>query len=193
MAAEIHEKIRDALFLAASRTYAEQYIEPLLRARFRLKRPEGDDHDAIDDDGRKYEIKASKVMRRRANKTGDRSLIGRILFEVDDSPLDRYFDSALAHTEDYDANIQNVKRDHFDILLYALLFRDCIKVFSAKSQDISRTSFPNWSDKHGRYDQEGKSGQFPISNRNYKWHEANNLIDTLPYAVVAEIFQSLEA
>ncbi len=192
MADALPEKIRDALFLAASRTYAEQYVEPLLRARFKLSAPQSDDHDAVDAEGNRYEIKASKVMRRRLNRTGDRSLVGRILYEVDDSPTARYFDASRAYDEDYDVNIQNVKRDHFDVLLYALLFRDCIRVFSAKSADIAKHAFPNWSDKHGRYDAEGKSGQFPITNRNIRWHEENNLIDTITYDVVAAIFRSLE-
>ena len=184
-------RIRDGLFLAASRTYAEQYIEPLLRAKFNLESPEAGDHDAKDKLGNRYEIKASKVMRKRQNGSTARSLLDRILFEISDSPLSRYFDSVNASQEEFDANIQNVKRSHFDVLLYALLFRDAILVFSAKSEDIRTGSFPNWSDKHGRYDQEGMSGQFPISRRNIYWHLEHNFVAKITYREAAQIFKSL--
>lgn len=183
--------IRDALFLAASRTYAEQYIEPLLRAKFELELPTAGDHDATDGLGNRYEIKASKVMRRRQNGSAARSLLDRILFELSDSPLSRYFDAAAAAHEDFDANIQNVKRSHFDVLLYALLFRDTILIFSAKSEDIGSGRFPNWSDKHGRYDQEGMSGQFPISRRNIDWHLANTYLCAVTYREAVQIYRNL--
>ena len=186
------ERVRDGLFLAASRTYAEQYIEPLVRAKYELAEPSGDDHDAVGPDQTLYEIKASKVMRRRHNRRGSRSLLERVLFEVDDTPLNRYFDSGRRHVEDYDANIQNVKRDHFDVLIYVLLFKDCLMIFETSSGSFAKGLFPNWSAKHGRYDEEGKSGQFPISKANIAWHEDNTLIDIMSYFEAAELLESSE-
>ena len=167
------ELVRDGLFSAASRTYAEQYIEPLIRQKFNLLEPSGDDYDADDREGHRYEIKAS------------------IIYEVEDSPLHRYFDSSERFNEDYDANIQNVKRDHFDTLIYVLLFKDCLRIFFANVSTIASGLLPNWSDKHGRYDEEGKSGQFPISKSNIEWHESQNLEYVMTYEVAAQIFQRL--
>ncbi len=188
---ELAEAVRDGLFQAASRTYAEQYLEPIIRAKFGLKLPTGGDHDATDKSGKRIEIKTSKVLKTRDNRAGSRSLLNRVLYEAEATPLSRYFDSEHRYTADYDANIQNVKRDHFDFLIYALLFKDTIMIFQAKTNDIEKGKFANWSDKHGRYDQEGKSGQFPISSSNIKWHEDRYLECLLPYREVAEILQGI--
>lgn len=183
--------VRDGLFLAASRTYAEQYLEPIIRTKFGLKPPAGGDYDAIDKNGQRIEIKASKVLQTRDNKAGSRSLLKRVLFEAESTPFSRYFDSKHRFTMDYDANIQNVKRDHFDVLIYALLFKDSIMIFQAHATDIQKGNFSNWSDKHGRYDQEGKSGQFPISKSNIKWHEDRFLKCILQYREVADILEGI--
>ena len=188
---EARELVRDGLFSAASRTYAEQYIEPLIREKFNLLEPSGDDYDAGDREGDRYEIKASKVMRRRNNRKESKAIMARIMYEVEDSPVNRYFDSSERFAEDYDVNIQNVKRDHFDTLIYVLLFKDCLKIFFADVLTISSGRLPNWSDKHGRYDQEGKSGQFPINKSNIEWHETHNLEYTMFYDEAAQIFQEL--
>jgi len=86
---------------------------------------------------------------------------------------------------EYYANMQNVKRDHFDELYYVMLFEDCLKIFLSKKEDIS--SIPNWSDKHGRYDEHGKSGQFAIKKTNISWHIENNLKTTLTWDEVYNI------
>ncbi len=179
--------VRDGLFLAASRTYAEQYVEPIIRRKFDLLEPDGNDHDARDRSGYKYEIKACKVMRRRNNSKDARPLLERIYFEVSSSPLLRYFDASQRDQEDYDANFQNVKRDHFDFLIYAMLFKDCIMVFQAPGDAIRKGAFLNWSDKHGRYDAEGKSGQFPISRNTIGWHEEHFLKCSMRYDEVLRL------
>jgi hypothetical protein len=184
---ELADAVRDGLFQAASRTYAEQYLEPIIRTKFDLRPPTAGDHDAIDKHGKRIEIKTSKVLKTRDNRVGSRSLLNRVLFEAESTPLSRYFDSEHRYVTDYDANIQNVKRDHFDYLIYALLFKDTIMIFQANTEEIQKGKFSNWSDKHGRYDQEGKSGQFPISKTNIKWHEDRFLQCVLPYREVASI------
>jgi hypothetical protein len=188
---ELADAVRDGLFQAASRTYAEQYLEPIIRAKFGLKPPSGGDHDAIDNHGSRFEIKASKVLQTRENRAGSRSLLNRVLYEAEGTPLSRYFDSKHRFTHNYDANIQNVKRDHFDYLIYALLFKDTIMIFQAHKTEIEKGKFSNWSDKHGRYDQEGKSGQFPISKTNIKWHEDRYLQCSLGYNEVVDILKGI--
>ena len=94
-------------------------------------------------------------------------------------------------TATYLANIQNVKRDHFDYLIYVLLFEDCVKIFSAKKEEINTQNFSSWSDKHGRYDALGKSGQFGISKSNIQWHLDNHLKDTASYDEMKNIYSEL--
>jgi hypothetical protein len=183
--------IRDALFLAASRTYGEQYIEPLVRHKLHLFEADGDDYDAEASDGISYEIKASKVMRQKPRSKGSESILERIKNELPRSPLTRYFDSSKRFIENYGANIQNVKRDHFDKLIYVLLFKDCIRVYSADVSTISHKGLPGWSDKHGRYDEEGKSGQFNINNSRIKWHDSNNFLLEMSYEEAVEIYRQI--
>jgi len=188
-----YPKIRDGLFLAASRTYAEQYVEPLIRARYGLHQPVSNDHDAIGVNREKYEIKACKVLRRSDNRLGTKSLIERIFYENLNTVLDRIVPFADRGIANYDANVQNVKRDHFDLLIYVLLFEDCIKVFQAKSADISGGQFTGWSDKHGRYDELGKSGQFMLNRSTIEWHLEHHLIDTLTYQEAAELYEQISS
>lgn len=188
---DLHIQVRNSLFMAASRTYAEQYIEPLLRTRYSLSDPDSNDHDAVAVDGTTFEIKACKVLRTSENRAGSRSLLERVLYELGNQPVHRLVPFSEREAVDYDANVQNVKRDHFDILLYALLFEDSIKIFEVESSQISTGSFLGWSDKHGRYDALGKSGQFTVNKRTVSWHVRKHLKDTLSYQEVTEIFKKI--
>jgi hypothetical protein len=87
--------------------------------------------------------------------------------------------------------VQNVKRDHFDTLIYVLLFADCVKIFFADRDMIASGIFKGWSDKHGRYDAPGKSGQFGITKANIAWHLERHLRDTVTYEEVTETFKKL--
>lgn len=187
----IAQQVRDALFLAASRTYAEQYVEPFIRHKFGLLEPTSDDHDALGVDGARYEIKACKVMTAPKNGKSVRTLIQRVLFENDNLPTNRMVSFDQRATEDYLANVQNVKRDHFDYLIYVLLFADCVKVFMAHTSSIRKRDFQSWSDKHGRYDELGKSGQFGITRSTIGWHIEHTLKETMDYDEVASIFELL--
>ena len=182
-------KIRDGLFLAASRTCGEQYVEPFIRFRYDLKEPTGNDHDGIGRDGIKYEIKTSKVLRKTENISKEIPIVDRILFENDNAEINRLIPFAHAEKTKYDANIQNVKRDHFDELIYVLLFEDCIKVFKIPAGQIA--AIPRWSDKHGRYDALGKSGQFMINKGSIGWHVENQLLDTFSYEDMLNTFANL--
>ena len=184
------DTVRDGLFLAASRTYAEQYIEPFVRAYYGYQRG-GGDQDALDASGRRYEIKACKVMHSSTNRRGTRSLLERVRFELDNTMINRAVPFGEAFTASYDANVQNVKRDHFDELIYVLMFEDCLKIFRLASSDIAKGKVPNWSDKHGRYDALGKSGQFNIKKGSIQWHLDNTLDATLSYDEVAVILSNL--
>lgn len=184
---ELAIKIRNGLFLAASRTYGEQYVEPFIRHTYRLIDPPGNDHDGVGTDGTRYEIKASKVLKKTANISKSKKILDRVLFENDNAQINRLLPFSAAKEFKYDANIQNVKRDHFEELIYVLLFEDCVKVFQIKAEEIAK--IPRWSDKHGRYDALGKSGQFMISKSTIEWHLENQLKDTFSYAQVAKTYE----
>ena len=182
-------KVRNGLFLASSRTYGEQYIEPFIRSEFSLTEPVGNDHDGADSNGIKYEIKASKVLQVTNNLDKSKSLYERILFENTNLETSRLISFGDSVSSEYGANIQNVKRDHFEYLIYVLLFADCLKVFQIQSNLISE--IPSWSNKHGRYDQLGKSGQFPINKGNIDWHLNDYLVETYTYNHMAQVYKEL--
>lgn len=189
---KIHaHQVRDGLFLAPSRTYGEQYLEPFVRAKYGLLEPEAGDHDAVDYEGHRFEIKANKVLRATENGKGSKSLLERILYENGNLETNRLIPFSEHKTADYLANVQNVKRDHFSTLIYVLLFEDCAKIFFAKREAIAKGIFASWSDKHGRYDEVGKSGQFGITRSTIQFHLENHLKDTVTYEEMAETFDRL--
>ena len=187
---ELAIKIRNGLFLAASRTYGEQYVEPFIRKQYKLTDPSGNDHDGVSKDGTRFEIKASKVLKKTMNISKNKPLLDRVIFENDNAQINRLVAFSNAMSTKYNANIQNVKRDHFEELIYVLLFEDCLKVFQIKAKKIS--TIPRWSDKHGRYDELGKSGQFMIDKGSIQWHLENQLKDTFTYSQIAETYSKIK-
>lgn len=181
--------VRDGLFLAASRTYAEQYVEPFIRFKYELNEPSKDDHDALDKLGAKYEIKASKILKESENGNRSKSLYERVLFECENQPTTRLISFKNRMDLNFLANIQNVKRDHFKTLIYVLLFEDCIAILWVDKDDIK--DIPGWSEKHGRYDALGKSGQFGITNRNINWHLTNYLRDISTYEEMSSVYKKI--
>jgi len=180
------ETFRDGMFLAPSRTYGETYMEPIIRKFKGLSESSTGENDAENDNGEAEEIKCSKIL---LTKPKGKSLVERIILESENNILSRLIPFSDCYNSKYDANIQNVKRDHFSILKYVLLFEDCIKIFESDKEDISK--IPNWCPKHGRYDALGKSGQFAIKKNNIKWHLENNLIDTLTWDKTYEIAKDI--
>jgi len=190
---EVVEKLRDGLFLAASRTYGEQYIEPFIRKQYGLSEAKKGDYDAIDKfKNIKYEIKAAKVLEARPKGNKNKPIMQRVLDEFDTSPLTRKIAFKDRFSADYDANIQNVKRDHFDCLIYVLLFDDYVEVFEIPKNQINSSYIPNWSDKHGRYDQLGKSGQFNITKKLIKWHEDHYKKDIFTYKHLKQVYEAIK-
>ena len=177
------EQFRNGMFLAPSRTYGENFMEPIIRKIRGLSESDTDENDAIDDNGDPEEIKCSKVLLPTQNKKA--SLLEQVMFHSENNVLNRLILFANRLTSKYGSNIQNVKRDHFSKLVYVLLFEDCIKIFESSAEDISK--IPNWCEKHGRYDALGKSGQFNITKSNIEWHLENNLVATLTWDEVYEI------
>tara|TARA_Y100000310_G_scaffold112710_1_gene111215 strand:+ start:187 stop:753 length:567 start_codon:yes stop_codon:yes gene_type:complete len=181
-------KFRNSIFVAGPRTYGEVFMEPIIRKIRGLFESDTDENDAVNDNGEFEEIKCSKVLLRikKNNKTG---LHGRIMSQDDNYVLNRLIPFDDCYTTKYLSNIQNVKRDHFSKLVYGMLFEDCLKIFESDREDIS--NIPRWSDKHGRFDELGKSGQFGITHNNIGWHLKNNLVATLTWEEVCEITEDI--
>ena len=181
------KKFRDGMFLAPSRTMGETFMEPIIRKFRGLNSSPTGENDARNDAGEFSEIKCARVLKRLPKKKT--SLAEKVMSVSENSILTRLIPFSDCYTSKYDANIQNVKRDHFQYLIYAMLFGDCIKIFETKREDIS--AITNWCDKHGRMDALGKSGQFNIPKTKIKEHLENNLIATLTWNEAYEISMGL--
>jgi hypothetical protein len=186
---DMYKDFRNGIVRAPSRTYGEKYIEPIIRELFGWDETDGDENDAKDKDGKCKEIKSSKVLRSNSKKTKT-SLVESIFSQNDNDMVNRLIPSSQCYTSDYLSNFQNVKRDHFDQLEYIMLFEDCVKIFMVDKHNVS--NIPNWCDKHGRYDELGKSGQFGITKNNIEWHLQNTLVKTLTWKEVYEIAKKIK-
>jgi len=170
------EQFRNGMFLASSRRCGETYMEPILRKFYGWIKSLTKDNDAINAIGKYIEIKCSKVL---IELLKDPSLTELVILENDNFILKRLIKFADCYDIKYDANIQNIKKHKFDILIYVMLFEDCIKIFASNTEDIS--DIPVWSGKHGGEDRPGKNGQFAIKKHNIQWHLDNNLIQTFTW------------
>ena len=180
------EKFRNGIFLASSRTYGERFMEPIIRKILGLSESPTGENDALNDNGEFGEIKCSKVL---WTKPKTNSLLERIISENENNVLTRLIPFAGCYDSKYDANIQNIKKHKFDILIYVMLFEDCIKIFKSKSEDIS--DIPGWSDRHGGEDKVGKNGQFGIKKHRIKWHLDKTLIHTLTWDEIYEMSKDI--
>ena len=181
------KKFRDGMFLAPSRTMGETFMEPIIRKFRGLTSSPTGENDAKNNVGEFSEIKCARVLKRLSKKKT--SLAEKVMSVSENNVLTRLIPFDDCYTSKYDANIQNVKRDHFQYLIYAMLFDDCIKIFEIKREDIS--TITNWCDKHGRMDAFGKSGQFNIPKTKIKEHLENNLVNTLTWDQVYEIAKDI--
>jgi len=187
--------VRDALFIAPSRTYGESLMEPIIREIFGYIKPESGDSDAENPlNKKKSEIKSARVTTKRPNKKkmNFKSLFESISWESNQDVFSRIgkFNDRLER--DYDANIQNIKRDHFDELIYILLYSEGIQIFRIKKEEINKENIRNWSDKHGRYDELGKSGQFNVKKNNILEHEEKYFEIFISYDSLAKISKEIK-
>jgi hypothetical protein len=160
-------------------------MEPIIRMLFGWVKSLTKDNDAITTDGKRAEIKTSKVLMKKKKVP---SFTETVMSEGDNNGpglINRLIKFMDCYDTIYDSNIQNIKKHKFDILIYVMLFEDCIKIFKSTTEGIS--NIPGWSGKHGGEDRPGKNGQFNIKKHKIKWHLDNNLIQTLTWEEVYEM------
>lgn len=201
-------KIRDAIFLAPNRTYGESYMEPVLRKILNLEKGKGGDHDAMDPlTNERYEIKCSKVLLAKPKKPKGKkkkkgaakeeekksSLFDTIVDQAHADPLARIISFEDRKSAEYDANIQNVKRDHFDQLVYVLLYAEKIQIFKMPKHEVNKEFIGAWSEKHGRADAPGKNGQFNIRHGSIEEHEKKYFHKSFTWEELVPLYKEIDA
>lgn len=84
----------------------------------------------------------------------------------------------------FDSNIQQIKREQFDVLFYGLFYTDCIEIYKVDVNEIER--IPRYSN-YQHYGNKGE-GQFHINNNSIDYHRQKYLNRTLTYSQLFELF-----
>ena len=132
------------------------------------------DKKAKDTDER-IEVKFSTVMKENDDNIRDNNVIDQCKKA---NLANRAMTSSDVGTYAFDCNIQQVKRNEFDILYYGLFFADQIEIYRMESSEI--LNCPGYSDKQHRGN-EGE-GQFHLNQDNIEYHRKHHLQRILKYA-----------
>lgn len=131
----------------------------------------------------RIEVKFSTVMRENDDRIRDDNVIDQCKKA---NLANRAMRSDEVHRYSFDCNIQQVKRNEFDVLYYGLFFADRIEIYKMDSNEI--LSCPGYSDKQHRGN-EGE-GQFHLNDGNIDYHRRNYLQRTLSYEDLYSILNS---
>lgn len=129
----------------------------------------------------KVEVKFSTVMKENDAKISSKNVIEQCMKA---NLGNRMMKSTEVGIEDFDCNIQQIKRTEFDVLYYGLFFEDKIAIFKMSSSDI--LSCEGYSDFQHRGN-EGE-GQFHINNNTYDYHMKNWFVRWLTYEELYDLF-----
>ncbi len=173
------EKLRDGIFALRTRRFgsvAERMVERLLKCSLGRNLF----HDLYDDSLRhRIEVKFS-VVQKKAERTITEDTVVRCIEEA--TAEKRMVAFSEWQQNEFDCNIQQVKRKEFDVLYYGLFFSDCIKIFRIESKDIKENR------RGGRifysdFQHKGNvgEGQFHINPRTFQLHLDHYLYKTLTY------------
>jgi hypothetical protein len=168
------EELRDGIFALFTRRFGT-VAELLIKRMQGLAPARAQFHDLFDDLARKrVEVKFSRVLNAHEGAITEANVLAAIEAARAERKAVPVED---AEQEDYDCNIQQVKRSEFDVLYYGLFFRNRIVVFRVASADVA--GIPGYSDKQHKGNV--GEGQFHISAKTYAWHRANRLYTELTY------------
>ncbi|MBE5824172.1 MAG: hypothetical protein E7308_08885 [Butyrivibrio sp.] len=122
----------------------------------------------------RIEVKFSTVMKENEARIREDNAIDQC---IKANLANRAMNSTDIGHYNFDCNIQQVKRNEFDVLFYGLFFADCIEIFSMRSDEIF--DCPGYSDKQHRGN-EGE-GQFHLNQDNINYHRQNHFEQSLSY------------
>lgn len=174
------KEFRDGIFALRTRrfgTVAELMIDRLYGFTESLNQF----HDSYckESDSR-VEIKFSTVMKANKSTITKENVIEQCL---EANLARRAMSSKDIYTHKFDCNIQQVKRDEFDILYYGLFFSDIIAIFKMTSEEVGDCpGFSNFQHKGN----EGE-GQFHLNQNTIQWHLDNALDRWLTYEELYEL------
>jgi hypothetical protein len=175
------EMLKQGIFNLNTRRFGS-VAEVMIRRLCKLGRSKNQFHDLYDDmQNLRVEVKFSTVRRTNSRKITEDSVLTCISDELSEN-REIKFDEWM-HSQ-FDCNIQQVKRDQFEVLYYGLFFNDKVAIFRIKSDVIGSQIY--YSDKQHKGN-EGE-GQFHLNEKTLQIHLDNYLYKILTYE---ELFQLL--
>lgn len=185
------EQFRLGIF--SLRTNFGEFAELMLR-EYLLLFPSGcTAFDLRHEDGRRIEVKFSRAYKKSLSVTAEN------VIEICTNCSSMVYDSDEAEDNDanYDCNIQQLKPDCFDILLYGVFFADKIELFmtdrsvfpgSVDEYDLNpenvREKLPGYARQH----RGGEEFQFHLTRRTIGFHREHYKLGELTYEEVYDLF-----
>lgn len=138
-------------------------------------------HDATDKDGKRIEIKFSRVLKENPFTINKHNLLKQT---VESSTGSRAVKSKDMYDTKFDCNIQQIKREEFDRLLYGLFFADKIAIFELSNKEVMKVQ--GYSD----FQHKGNKGegQFHVNNDSIDYHMKTHFKEWITYEDVINMF-----
>jgi hypothetical protein len=170
---------RDNLFQMNTRRFGK-VMEMVIKNITNTRMSDSIYHDLKSTVGTKVEVKFSRV-----EKSHNRTIEDfNVLSVIENEGLSvRLFPFGEWKNNEFDCNIQQIKKPEFDVLFYGLLFADRVVIFMATPDQINENM--KYSNKQHKGN-EGE-GQFHINPRTLQYHLDNHLFATLSYADLIKI------
>ena len=166
--------LRDGIFALRTRrlgTVSEVLVQRLLR----LQKSKSLFHDLYDEAAKhRIEVKFSTVLKKHRAAITEDTVLERIAEETSSQRMVAFSEW---NTVRFDSNIQQIKREEFEILYYGLFFSDRIAIFRIEAGEIGPQI--GYSDKQHKGNL--GEGQFHVTDRNLPCHLDNYLYQSLTY------------
>lgn len=171
--------LKENLKQMAPRPFGEKFGEWLIsKIEPSLQERQDTSHDAILND-KKCEIKISRALLKSSSKL---SFTEKLLSDN----LRKFVKSNSLDT--FDCNIQQVKPNCFDVIIYGVFFDDIIYLFKTDSDTIKNDKKIGYIDKQHRGNV--GEGQFHIKRNNLQYHIDNFLYKKLKWDELMNIIQT---
>lgn len=178
------ENIRDGIFALNTRRFGT-VAELLIKSLAKVGWGKSFGHDLFDDNElNRIEVKFSRALKRNNEAINEKNVLEQIA-SADDKA--RMFKASEWKKYSFDCNIQQFKREEFDLLYYGIFFSDKVMIFKILSSQI--TEEINYSNKQHRGN-EGE-GQFHLNNQTYEHHLEHFFEKELSYKEVLRILTKI--
>lgn len=179
------EKLREGIFSLNTRRFGT-VSEIIIQLLEKYGESQNNFHDLFDDANKyRIEVKFSRVLKSNKTKIKKGNILKCIQEEISDYRLVPFSDW---NKHRFDCNIQQVKKDQFEILYYGLFFADVLLIFRINSYDINHEI--SYSDKQHK----GNigEGQFHIHQDNLDKHIDRYLYKKITYDNLYTILNDAE-